>query len=47
MHLILRLPWAKALYGRRKTQGERQFAEVKHAMGFRRFMLRGKAKVRG
>jgi transposase len=47
MHRILRLPWAKALYGRRKTQGERQFAEVKHAMGFRRFMLRGKAKVRG
>jgi transposase len=47
MHRILRLPWAKALYGKRKTQGERQFAEVKHAMGFRRFMLRGKAKVRG
>ena len=47
MHRILRLPWAKALYGRRKTQGERQFAEVKQAMGFRRFMLRGKAKVRG
>lgn len=47
MHRLLRLPWAKALYARRKTQGERPFAEVKQAMGFRRFMLRGAAKVRG
>jgi transposase len=47
MHRLLRLPWAKALYARRKTQGERPFAEVKHAMGFRRFMLRGAVKVRG
>ena len=38
---------AKALYARRKTQGERPFAEVKQAMGFRRFMLRGVVKVRG
>jgi hypothetical protein len=47
MHRLMRLPWAKALYARRKTQGERPFAEVKQAMGFRRFMLRGVAKVRG
>src|SRR5436853_1677218 len=47
MHRLMRLPWAKARYARRKTQGERPFAEVKHAMGFRRFMLRGAAKVRG
>ena len=47
MHRLLRLPWAKARYARRKTQGERPFAEVKQAMGFRRFMLRGVAKVRG
>lgn len=47
MHRLMRLPWAKAQYARRKTQGERPFAEVKQAMGFRRFMLRGVAKVRG
>jgi transposase len=47
MHRILRLPWARELYGRRKTQAERPFAEMKQAMGFRRFALRGKAKVRG
>lgn len=47
MHRLLRLPWARALYARRKTQGERPFAEIKHVMGFRRVMLRGLAKVRG
>lgn len=47
MHRLLRLPWARALYARRKTQGERPFAEIKHVMGFRRVMLRGVAKVRG
>jgi transposase len=47
MHLIQRLPWAKRLYGRRKTQGERQFAEIKQAMGFRRHALRGRAKTAG
>lgn len=36
----------QALYAR-GTQGERPFAEAKQAMGFRRFMLRGVAKVRG
>jgi hypothetical protein len=47
MHRLLRLPWARRLYARRKTQGERPFAEIKQAMGFRRVMLRGSAKVRG
>jgi hypothetical protein len=42
-----RVPWARELYGHRKTQGERPFAEIKAAMGFRRFALRGLAKVRG
>lgn len=47
MHRILRLPWAKRCYRRRKTQGERPFAEIKSAMRFRRFALRGAVKVRG
>lgn len=47
MHRLLRLPWARQLYARRKTQGERPFAEIKQAMGFRRVMLRGRAKVCG
>jgi len=47
MHRMLRLPWARDLYGHRKTQGERPFAEIKQRMKFRRFSLRGKAKARG
>ena len=47
MHRMLRLPWARQLYARRKTQGERPFAEIKQAMGFRRVMLRGRLKVLG
>ena len=47
MHRILRLPWARALYDHRKTQGERQFAEIKNVMGFRRFSMRGRANIRG
>jgi hypothetical protein len=47
MHRLLRLPWARRLYARRKPQGERPFAEIKQAMGFRRFRLRGRAKVLG
>ena len=44
---MLRLPWARALYAKRKTQGERPFAEIKQARGFRRVQLRGRAKVAG
>lgn len=47
MHRTLRMPWARELYGHRKTQGERPFAEIKAAMRFRRFALRGLVKVRG
>lgn len=47
MHRMLRLPWARALYDRRKTQGERPFAEIKQRMRFRCFSLRGKINVRG
>ena len=47
MHRLLRLPWARVRYARRKTQAERPHAEIKCAMAFRRFMLRGVAKVRG
>ena len=47
MHRLLRLPWARALYARRKTQAERPHAEIKGAMAFRRFALRGVAQVRG
>ena len=47
MHRILRLPWARELYGHRKTQGERPFAEINQRMRFQRFSLRGKAKARG
>ena len=47
MHRLLRLPWARECYRRRKTQGERPFAEIKAVMGFRRFGLRRRWKVRG
>ena len=47
MHRVLRLPWARQLYARRKTQAERPHAEIKQAMGFRRFALRRLANVRG
>jgi transposase len=47
MHRLLRLPWARRRYAKRKTQGERPFAEIKQAMQFRRCQLRGRAKVWG
>ena len=47
MARMLRLPWAQALYALPKTVGERPFAEIKATMGFRRFSLRGRSKVRG
>ena len=47
MHRTLRLPWARALYGHRKTQAERPFAIIKGPMRFRSFMLRTKKKAHG
>ena len=47
MHRLLRFPWARQWYARRKTQGERPFAEIKQAMRFRRCQLRGRANVWG
>ena len=47
MHRLLRLPWARRRYAKRKTQGERPFADIKQAMRFRRCQLRGWAKVWG
>ena len=47
MHRVLRLPWARARYRHRKTQGERPFSVIKGPMALRRFMLRSKRKTRG
>ena len=47
MHRILRLPWARAIYDHRKTQGERPFAQIKNEMRLRRFSMRGRANIRG
>ena len=47
MHRLLRLPWGRSRYAKRKTQGERPFADIKQAMRFRRWQLRGRAKVWG
>jgi len=43
----LRTPWGQALYARRKVIVEPVFGQVKGARGFRRFLLRGLAKVNG
>jgi transposase len=43
----LRTPAGKALYARRKTTAEPVFGQIKGARGFRRFGLRGLAKIRG
>jgi transposase len=43
----LRTPAGKALYARRKTTAEPVFGQIKGARGFRRFGLRGLAKMRG
>jgi hypothetical protein len=47
MHRLLRVPWARRRDGKRKTQGERPFAEIEPAMRFRRCQLRGAATVWG
>jgi transposase len=43
----LRTPQGKAIYARRKAIVEPVFGQIKGVRGFRRFLLRGLAKVRG
>jgi hypothetical protein len=43
----VRTPEGRALYARRKVIVEPVFGQIKGARGFRRFLLRGLAKVRG
>jgi Transposase DDE domain len=43
----VRSPAGQALYSRRKVIVEPVFGQIKEARGFRRFLLRGLAKVRG
>jgi hypothetical protein len=43
----LKAPAGRALYGLRKQTVEPVFGIIKHAMRFRQFLLRGKAKVTG
>jgi len=43
----LRTPAGRALYARRKVIVEPVFGQIKGVRGFRRFLLRGRAKVRG
>jgi transposase len=43
----LRTPAGKAIYARRKAIVEPVFGQIKGVRGFRRFLLRGLAKVRG
>ena len=43
----VRTPEGKALYARRKVIVEPVFGQIKEARGFRRFLLRGLAKIRG
>jgi IS5 family transposase len=45
MHQKLTTPEGRAIYARRKTIVEPVFGQIKQAMGFRRFSLRGLAKV--
>jgi len=43
----VRTPEGKALYARRKGIAEPVFGQIKEARGFRRFLLRGLANIRG
>ncbi len=47
MAVKVRSPAGQALYRRRKVIVEPVFGQIKEARGFRRFLLRGLAKVRG
>ena len=43
----VRTPAGRAVYARRKVIVEPVFGQIKEARGFRRFLLRGLAKIRG
>src|SRR5207302_10886529 len=43
----VRTPVGKALYARRKVIVEPVFGQIKEVRGFRRFLLRGLANIRG
>ena len=43
----VRTPEGRAVYARRKVIVEPVFGQIKEARGFRRFLLRGLAKIRG
>jgi hypothetical protein len=45
MHQKVSTPRGRAIYGRRKVIAEPVFGQIKQAMGFRRFSLRGLGKV--
>ncbi len=47
LHHRLATREGKALYARRKTTSEPVFGVIKHAMGFRQFLLRGLDAVNG
>lgn len=47
MWRLLRTKWGRAEYGKRKTSVEPVFGQVKGALGFRQFLLRGYRKVQG
>ena len=47
MAVKIRTPAGKALYARRKVIVEPVFGQIKEARGFRRFLLRGLATIRG
>ncbi len=46
MRQRMRTEEGRALYGRRKSTVEPAFAHIKHILGFRQFMLRGREKVK-
>jgi hypothetical protein len=43
----VRTPAGRAVYARRKVIVEPVFGQIKEARGFRRFLLRGLAQIRG
>jgi hypothetical protein len=45
MHQKVSTPRGRAIYGRRKVIAEPVFGQIKQAMGFPRFSLRGLGKV--